>query len=132
MADQVDEQHDRTPDTAPRQHRLEVRCPSGNPSKATIHLDGQQLLFVSRVELVLDAQTREAAVRLTVPAAVLDLDVDAAAFVTAHSSDTPVPTENQVHVHVGGTVMTENMQQAVRGAQRRQAQEERRRRGIRP
>lgn len=128
----ADEQHDRTPDTAPQRHRLEVRCPSGNPSEATIHLDGQQLLFVSRIELVIDAQTREAAVRLTVPAAVLDLDVDAAAFVTAHSSGAPAPGASEVHVHVDGTVMTERMQQAVKGALRRQAQEERQRRGIRP
>jgi hypothetical protein len=72
-------------------HRLEVRCPGGNPSTATIHLDGQQLLFVTRVELVLDGDTREAAVRLTVPAAMLDLDVDAAVFVTGHTDESAAP-----------------------------------------
>jgi hypothetical protein len=51
-----------------------------------VRVDGEQLLFVSRIELVLDAATREASVRLTVPAAMLDLDVDAAAFVTAHAA----------------------------------------------
>lgn len=68
----------------PQRHRLELRCPTGNPSEATIHLDGEQLLFVTRVEIVLDGNTREATARLTVPASMLDLDVDAAAFVTAH------------------------------------------------
>jgi hypothetical protein len=68
-----------------QRHRFEVRCPSGNPSEAAIYLDGKQLLCISRLELVLDGQTGEAAVRLTVPAEYLDLDVDAAAFVAAHT-----------------------------------------------
>lgn len=76
-----------------QRHRLELRCPDGNPSKATIHLDGEQLLFVSRVELVLDAATGEATARLTVPAAALDLDVDAAVFVTAHTDEPPTSAE---------------------------------------
>lgn len=69
-------------------HRLEIRCPTGKPSEATIHLDGEQLLFVSCVELVLDCDTREATVQLTVPASMLDLSVDAAAFVSAYTPET--------------------------------------------
>lgn len=65
-------------------HRLQIHCPNGSPSEATIRLDGEQLLFVSRFELVLDSATREATVRLTIPAEMLDLDVDAAAFITAY------------------------------------------------
>lgn len=82
-----DDQRDPAP-AGPRsvqRHRLELRCPTGNPDQATIHLDGEQLLFVTRIELVLDGATREATARLTIPAAYLDLDVDVAAFVTAHT-----------------------------------------------
>lgn len=68
-------------------HRLEVRCPDGDPSRATIHLDGEQLMFVSRVEFALDCDTGKATAKLTVPAPMLDLDVSAAAFITAHTAD---------------------------------------------
>lgn len=66
-------------------HRLQIHCPNGSLSEATIRLDGEQLMFVSRIELILDGTTREATARLTIPAALLDLDVDAAAFITAHA-----------------------------------------------
>jgi hypothetical protein len=66
-------------------HRLEVRCPNGNPGQATIHLDGEQLTFVSRIEFVADCNTREVTAKLTIPGAYLDIDVDAAAFITAHA-----------------------------------------------
>jgi len=65
-------------------HRLELRCPDGNPNRATIHLDGQQLLFVTRIELDFDCNG-SGDVKLTVPTALVDLDVDVAAFVTAHT-----------------------------------------------
>jgi hypothetical protein len=65
-------------------HRLQIHCPNGSPAEATIRLDGEQLMFVSRIELVLDCATREVTARLTVPSEMLDLDMDAAAFVTAH------------------------------------------------
>lgn len=67
------------------QHRLRIVSPTVDPAQAVITLDGRQLDFVSRVELVLDADTREATVRLSIPAAVLDIDADAQAFVTAHT-----------------------------------------------
>lgn len=74
------------------QHRLELRCSTGNPGRTTIHLDGKQLTFVSRVELVLDCNGG-GEVKLAIPAALLDLDVDAAAFVTAHADQPVVPAE---------------------------------------
>lgn len=70
--------------TGPR-HRLKVTSPTGNPSQAVLELDGRQLDFVSRIELVLDADTGEATVRLSIPAATLHLDVDAQVLVTAHA-----------------------------------------------
>lgn len=70
-----------------KQHRLVVRAP-GNPRLATVELDGQQLTFVSRIEFTLDLNGKSEA-KLTVPVEFIDLDVDAAAFVTAHTSEPP-------------------------------------------
>lgn len=78
--------------TAPL-HRLRVVSPPGDPAEAVVELDGQPLDFVSRIELVLDADTSEATVRLSVPAAVLDLDMDAQAFVTAHAAQNEAMSE---------------------------------------
>jgi hypothetical protein len=69
--------------TQPERHRLVVRC-DGDPTTATIELDGEPLTFVSRVELVLDVNG-QAEARLAVPAAILDIEADAVAFVTAHA-----------------------------------------------
>ena len=75
----------------PDRRHLQVRCPSGDPSRATIHLDGKQLPFVSRIQITLDTQTGEAAATLTIPAALLDLDVDARALITSHSTSEEQP-----------------------------------------
>jgi hypothetical protein len=73
-------------------HQLRIASPPGDPALTTIELDGQLLNFVTRVELVLDTDTHEAAVKLTIPGALVDLDVDAAAFVAAHTPrDTTAP-----------------------------------------
>lgn len=89
---------------ADARHRLELRCPTGDPNSTTIYLDGEQLMFVRRVEFVLDAKTGEASAQLTVPAAMLDIDVDAAAFVTAHTDEpaaalTDTPMEARLAVN---------------------------------
>jgi hypothetical protein len=49
----------------------------------TIEIDGEPIMFVSHVELTVDGRGYGEA-KLTIPAALLDIDVDAAAFVTAH------------------------------------------------
>jgi len=87
MADAAAPAHPGTNMPQPERHRLQLHCPNGNPSEATLHLDGEQIMWASRIEFVLDCNTRQATVRLTAPAALLDIDVDAAAFVTAHTED---------------------------------------------
>jgi hypothetical protein len=67
----------------PQRHRLELRCPNGVPEQATIHLDGEPLTWVTRVELVLDCNSREVTAKLTAPGALIDMDVDVAAQVAA-------------------------------------------------
>lgn len=65
-------------------HRLTLRS-DGDPARAAIELDGEPLSFVSRVELVLDANGA-APVRLIVPGGVVDVDADVQAFVTANAA----------------------------------------------
>jgi hypothetical protein len=78
--------------TGPR-HRLKIVSPTVDPAHAVVTLDGKQLDFVSRIELVLDADTSEATVRLSVPAHFLDIDVDAQVFVTAHALEAAAASE---------------------------------------
>jgi hypothetical protein len=68
----------------PDRKRLTLRC-DGSPAQAAIELDGEPLSFVSRVELVLDANGA-AEVRITLPGELVDVDADVQAFVTAHAA----------------------------------------------
>lgn len=78
----------------PDHHRLVLRG-SGHPATYTVELDGEPLSFVSRVELVLDANGA-AEVRLTVPGALVETDVDVQAFVTAY---TPTGDDGSASTH---------------------------------
>lgn len=84
----------------PEHHRLVLRG-QGDPSTYTVEVDGEPLTFVSRVELTLDANGA-AEVRLTVPGALVDTDVDVEAFVTAHTSagDDGSASTHEPTVHV--------------------------------
>lgn len=67
-----------------KHHRLVLR--SGvNPGTMSIELDGEPIAFVSRVELVVDGDGRGEA-KLTIPAELFDLDVDASAFLAVRAS----------------------------------------------
>lgn len=72
-----------------KRHHLEIRS-KDHPLKRAVYLDGEELTFVSRVELVFDADGESSAV-FTVPGELVDIDVDASAFITAHAAPaTPV------------------------------------------
>lgn len=70
--------------------RLQLRC-EGRPARAVITLDGEPIAFASRIELSLDCHGAST-VCLTVPAGLVDIDVDVAAFVTAHAGPQPHPS----------------------------------------
>lgn len=74
--------------TAPK--RLQLTA-NGHPARVTLSLDGEPITFVSRLELSLDCNG-ESTVCLTAPAELVDIDVDVAAFVTAHAGPVPHPS----------------------------------------
>lgn len=84
-----------------RKERLVLR--STDNGTFTVELDGQPLTFVSRVEFVAGANGRAEA-RLTVPAAILEVDAEVAAFVTAHSDQTD--DEPTINFTVEGSALT--------------------------
>lgn len=66
-------------------HHLEIRSKE-HPLRRAVYLDGEELTFVSRIELAFDANGESSAV-ITVPGELIDIDVDATAFVTAHTTE---------------------------------------------
>ena len=67
----------------PRVHRrLQLRY-NGGPETFALHLDGEPVTCVSRAELVFDTNG-EAEAQLTVPTALLEIDVDAAMLIAAN------------------------------------------------
>lgn len=103
----------------PDRKRLVLRNGS-HPGTSTVELDGEPLTFISRIEVVLDANgTAEA--RLTVPGALLDVDADVQAFVTAHapSEDAESTGSPDVHVHVNGNTDPKALKAAILRAQAR-------------
>lgn len=86
----------------PQKKRLVLRSHANGTH--TVELDGQPLSFVSRVELAVDAQGCGEA-RLSIPAEILDVEADVAAFVTAHSDQTD-DNEPTVNLTVEGSALT--------------------------
>lgn len=100
-----------------RKKRLALR--STADGTFTVELDGQPLTFVSRVEFVADANGHAAA-RLTIPAAILEVDAEVDAFVTAHS-DQADDSEPKVNIEIDGTRLTkQDVHDAVRLALHRE------------